>query len=385
MNCRNCGNALLQDNSVCPNCGFNNALEQNNVDDQKSPELLDDGFVELDDEEKVEITENMAPPTLDVESENLSAGAGELSNTSVVSTYSPEEIALEEEKAKKEKENVDIAIPSVQTPVSDVSIPNDGSAPEVSQVESTVGTLESTPEKLATIDNPKKLKFKIKIPKGSKNVPKVLLLVVAVIFLVIGILIGNMFFSKNYCVTTSKPSVVSSNTKFVSDGKNNVTNVGAITYTIPEDYMYDKRDNGILIYEKNDTFRIYIQGVSGSYETISGAKNSVRETLRNNNYTINGVKELKSFDVEFIVFEATTNLVNRMLAFADAGEGYVYYIEMVNINNTFDYDVLEVVADIIKNAKFESVSSEMEKISISNISELAIKAAQEYANLMANN
>lgn len=385
MNCRNCGSALLQDNSVCPNCGFNNALNENNIDSQKEAEILDDGFVELDDEEKVEITENMAPPTLDVENENLSVGTGELSNALEVSTYSPEEIAREEEKNKNKEENVDIAIPSVQTPVSDVSIPTDGSVPEVSQMESTVGTFEATPEKLENINNPKKSKFKIKIPKGSKNVPKVLLFIVGIIFLVIGILIGNMFFSKNYCSTTSKPSVVSSDTKFVSDGKNNVTNVGTITYTIPEDYIYDKNDNGILIYEKNDTFRIYIQGVSGSYENISGAKNSIRETLRNNNYTINGVKELKSFDVEFTVFEATTNLVNRMLAFADASEGFVYYIEIVNINNTFDYDILEVVADIIKNAKFESVSSEMEKISISNISGLAIKAAQEYANLIANN
>ena len=105
MNCRNCGNALLENNPICPNCGFDNnqtpVSEEQQVpqsgetvvqNSQENFETLNDEFVELDDnEEKVEITENMAPPTLEVESENLAAGAGDLANADNVSTYSPEE------------------------------------------------------------------------------------------------------------------------------------------------------------------------------------------------------------------------------------------------------------------------------------------------------
>ena len=386
MNCRNCGNPLADNSPICPNCGLDNSLDVTAEQANPDYETLTDDFIELDDnDEKIEITENMAPPTLEVEKENLSAGTTDISNAEEVSTYSPEE-EIEQtnlETQTNQEEKVDFAIPSVQTPVTDVAIPKDGSAPEVTTVESTVGVSGDNTQALENLDNEKKKKFKIKISKGSKNVPKNLMIVVGIIFLVIGIMLGKMFFSKNYCSVPSN-SVVSSKKKFVSDGKNNVTNIGSFTYTIPNGYIYDKKDGGVLIYNKEDTFRIYITGEKGSYEDIAGAKNSIRESLRENSYTVNAVKEINSLDIGFIIFETTTNLNNRMVAFADAGEGYVYYLEIVNVNNTFDYEVLEIAADIVKNAKYEAVSTEMEKISINNVSDISIKAAEEYKSLIAN-
>ncbi|MCH5167123.1 MAG: hypothetical protein J1F35_04435 [Erysipelotrichales bacterium] len=386
MNCRNCGVPLIGNNPICQNCGLDNS--QNPVIEQASAdyETLTDDFIELDDnDEKIEITENMAPPTLEVEKENLSAGTTDISNAEEVSTYSPEE-EIEQanvENQSNEEEKVDFAIPSVQTPVTDVAMPKDGSAPEVSTVQSTVGISEENVQALENLDNAKSKKFKIKLSKGSKNVPKNLMIIVGITFLVVGIMLGKMFFSKNYC-TVPSTSVVSSKKKFVNDGKNNVTNIGSFTYTIPNDYIYDKNDNGVLIYNKDDTFRIYITSEKGSYEDISGAKNSIRESLKENSYTVNSVKEIKSLDIDFVVFETTTNLVNRMVAFADAGEGYIYYLEIVNINNTFDYEVLEIAADIVKNVTYEEVSTKMESIGVNNVSDISIKAAQEYKSLIVN-
>lgn len=380
MNCRNCGKPLTINSSICPVCGIDN--------DSMQEETL---FVELDGEdEEPKITENMAPPTLNVHDENLTSGTGELSNDTG-ETYDPLETYTEEERehAKElEEQSVDIAIPSVQTPVDNVVVPKDGSAPEVVQSVETIGNTECTTNNNANLEAVgKKKKFKIAIPHGSKNVPKMLMYIVAFVFLVVGILLGKAFFSKNYCATSTPRSnkVVSSKTKFVNDGKNNVTNVGSYTYKIPESYIYDKKDKGLLIYNEEDTFRVFIRTDLGVFTDLTGAKNSVRETLKENGLIVNGLKELNTKDVELLIYETSTKSVNRMIAFADAGNNRIFYCEIVTSNNNYDYDVLAIAADIMKNATFAEVATNMENIDIFDISKVAIKAAGEYKNFISNN
>lgn len=352
----------------------------------KESELDDSNFVDLDEEdEHVEITENMAPPTLNVEKENLAQGAGDLSNDASVSTYSKE---AEEEQRQEEineqtrqDERVDIAIPSVGA-VTEVSMPSDGSAPEVSESGATVG--ENTSGAVALENPSKKKKFKISLAKGSKNVPKTLMIVVSIIFLVIGVLIGKALFSKNYCSTNigANRSVVSNKkVKYVNDGKNNTTNINGYTYKIPEQYTYDKSNGGLIVYGEDDLFKIYIKTDDALYSDLTGAKNSIRASMQENQVNVSSVKELKANDVEFLVFETTTKLVNRMIAFADAGQDQIYYLEIVDANNSYDYDVLDIAADIIKNTNYEDIDSSMEGIEITDVADVSIKAALEYKNL----
>lgn len=428
MNCINCGKPLLEGSPICPVCGANNELNTstqvmenqptannvvpetnpsalNNNDDLDKTQLLepisqgtetapasenvnslDGDIMELDDEdEKVTITENMAPPTLTVDEENLAQGAEDLTNENSVSTYSNEAITEQETEEKEEKarqeERVDIAIPSVSE-VKEVSLPSDGTAPEIQESAATVGDASNTE---TVLEEPnKKKKFKLNIQKGSKNVPKNLMIIVAIIFLVVGILLGKAFFSKNYCSTNvgQNRSVVSKNkVKYVSDGKNNTTNVGGYTYKIPEIYTYDKSDGGLFIYDEADSFRIYIRTDAGLYTDLTGAKNSIRATMVENGVNVENVRELKSNDVEFLIFETITRLNNRIIAFADAKEDHVFYLEIVNVNNGFDYDVLDIAADILKNANPEGTTTAMEKIDVVNISDVSIRSALEFKKL----
>ncbi len=429
MNCINCGKPLLEGSPICPVCGANNDVNANTqvmenqsttnnvVPEQTNPNALnnnedldktqllepltqdmingstpenemsqDNDIIELDDEsENVTITENMAPPTLNVNDENLAQGAGDLTNENSVSTYSNDAMNEQAEEEKEEKvrqeERVDIAIPSVSE-VKNVSLPSDGSAPEVQENAETVGEANSANIPLESPNKKKGFKFSIK--KGSKNVPKNLMIIVAIIFLVIGILLGKAFFSKNYCSTgvSQNKSVVSKNkVKYVSDGKNNKTNISGYTYKIPENYTYDKSDGGVLIYDENDTFRIYIRTNEGLYTDLTGAKNSIRASMAENSVNVENVRELKSNDVEFLIFETITRLNNRIVAFADAKNDHVFYLEIVNVNNSFDYDVLDIAADILKNATFEETTTSMEKIDIVDISDVSIRSALEYKNL----
>ena len=103
--------------------------------------------------------------------------------------------------------------------------------------------------------------------------------------------------------------------------------------------------------------------------------------MAENSVNVENVRELKSNDVEFLIFETITRLNNRIVAFADAKNDHVFYLEIVNVNNSFDYDVLDIAADILKNATFEETTTSMEKIDIVDISDVSIRSALEYKNL----
>ncbi len=374
MICPNC-NATIEDNSTsCPNCGtlFNPNANNNQNND------ISNANINNNDDEVVMITENMAPPELVVNQENMTEGTGELSNGDSMSSYAPEEVTETKDDGvdnSKLLERVDFSIPKVTTP-EETDAPKDGSVPIIGE-QKTILTEDVTPKKDITQlkIGGKVLKFKM-----GKNLSLPIVLVIGILTLIIGVFIGKMLFSRNYCATPTRKTNTTK-VKYVSDGKNNVTNVGSFTYKIPEDYIYDKNLKGVLIYDKKDTFRIYIKTTNGSYEDMSGAKLSIKETLKENGTNVNNIKELNIGDKDYLIIETIRGTSNRLVAFSDASHDYVYYIEIVNSSNNYDYDVLDIAADIVKNATYEEVNSTMEHASINDVSELSIKASLEYKAL----
>ena len=59
----------------------------------------------------------------------------------------------------------------------------------------------------------------------------------------------------------------------------------------------------------------------------------------------------------------------------------MFYIEIVNSDNDFDYDVLEIADDIVKNAELNESVSNMENVDVYDISALALRAAEAYKAL----
>lgn len=378
MKCQACGTDLIPGNNTCPNCGNINGV----IESQVLQSNDDDDMMLLDDDDVV-ITENMAPPTLDVVSEeNVMSQAGDIANANV-STYEDEQEVNKKEQRETNPmqdavERVDIEIPAAKGPVEKVDLPLDGSAPEVVEMTETIG--ENLNENVPVEETSKKSKLSL---KSVKSVPKNIMIIFGIFVFVIGLLVGKMVFSKNYCAVPKMSKT--ENVKYVSDGKNNETNIGGHTYKIPKDYTYDKKDKGVIIYSKDNSWRIYIRVREGSYKDLTGSKNSIKASLKENNIDVANIKEMKIEDTSYLTIEGTLNTKNRLMAFTDAGNDSVYYTEIVTNSNDYDYDVLAVAADIIKNAVAEKPETDIEKINVNDISELSVKASQEYKSLMANN
>lgn len=362
MKCNNCGALINEGDTVCSNCGAN--LDENQ------------------ENQVIQITENMAPPELDINQEKMGEGVGDLGNTANVSSYSPEQeniTSLQKQANNSNNDRVDFSIPTVSKPVDNESVPTDGSVPNVDVKPTVFG--ENKVKTDVTSLKIGGLTFKVNM---GKKIGLPIVIIVVILTFIIGIILGKLLFSKNYCVATRKSNVSNTKVKYVSDGKNNVTNVGSYTYKIPDNYIYDKSNKGLIVMDENDTFKIFIRASIGNFDDMRGAKTSIRETLKENGTNVSNIKELNINDIDYLIVEATYKNNNRLIVFSDASNGYVFYTEIADNSNNFNYDVLDIASDIMKNAVYEEKTSNMEKLEINDIYDLTLKAANEYKRLINN-
>lgn len=378
MNCRNCNSPLSPDSNVCPNCGTLNGSNPSNA--------AMNMMIDIEDEEETpQISANMAPPSLAVQEENLTSGVKDIGAGNNISTYGemPVEETKSEEMFASTDSGVDIEIPKVQTPVANVDMPSDGSAPSIDGEIPTVGEIESPDASTLKIG---KKTFKIKMGK-SKSVPKVILIGGIIVFFIMGVLVGSTVFKQNVCVGTSSNNKKKTTTKvtYVSNGKNNETKAGNYTYKIPENYVYDKKNNGVIIYSDTGDWRIFIKAESGLYDDVATARTSIEETLKENNVTVNNLRETKISDNSYVIIEGTTRLQNRLIAITDAKNDHIFYIEIVTTDNSYNYDILSLANDIAKSATYNESVSDIEHIDIYDASSMLITASEAQKSLNNGN
>lgn len=167
----------------------------------------------------------------------------------------------------------------------------------------------------------------------------------------------------------------------IADGKNNITKAGNFEFKIPEKFYYDRNNEGLLVYDGKANWRIYIRADQGRYEDLAKAKKSVKETLIESSVSVNEIKETKKDKRSILVIEGTTKNDNRLIAFSDATHDYIFYIEIVDATNNYDYEALDVAIDIINNATYKESPSKLEDKTVYDISEIVIRASEEYKAL----
>jgi len=277
-----------------------------------------------------------------------------------------------------EEAKVNIAIPTKTGEVVATKDSDGDGIPESSNKEAELIKNED----LSKVQNVKKGKIKFNISFLKKTVPMSFTILVTVIGMIVGGYIGKTLFPT--IIFNNRPSTqrVNQNASArVADGKNNTTQAGSYTYKIPEKYVYDKYNKGILIYDTTDTFRIYIRGQEGIYNDIANAKTSVKATMEEKGLFIKNIKEASIKEHPYIIAETIDNLNNRLIAFTKASDKDIFYVEIVTSSNNYDYSVLELADDILSNAKYNEETSAMEKIEINDIATLIINAAEVYKSL----
>lgn len=327
----------------------------------------------MDDTNNVnQVSVNTPPQNIEVEPVNTE-GSIPISEVQAIPVQPVQAEAPKEPTSAEKATSDEIPVPETPQAVIETNIKEGEMVPE-SDIEELIDSKELSEVK---VDISKK-KLKINLSFLSKSVPILFVAIIVVVALLIGGTIGATMFPKIIYSNTSN-SAANKNTKArVSDGKNNKTIAGDYTFSIPDKYYYDKSNNGVLVYDTNDSFRIFIKPIEANYEDIANAKTSVKETLNSAELKVSSIKEINIKEHAYLVAETIDNLTNRLIAFTTAGENTSFYIEVVTATNKYDYDCLDLADDIAYNAKAIGEKSNMESINVNDVSKIIISAANIY-------
>lgn len=343
------------------------------------PEVIEQ-FEDLDEGEAevVNATEDMAVPELAVEQENLTEGARDISSSQNVSTYDPTQEQPQEEEVQNvpREAGVNFALPEVKEAAHDTQ---GMGIMDIQSSTTTVGDSSTPNTPNGEVVPEQKEKFSLKIFK-KKSLPRNLVLILLAVVLIIGVLLGATLFGKQVYTPTSGTKKNTTKIQHVADGKNNITYAGKFIYKIPDVYDFDKENGGVLIYPSTDDYRLFIKAVQGSYQYIANSKESLRKSLDNIKANVSNIKETVLGDHKYVTIEATVGPRNRLYALREGNNDYVFYIEIVNNENGFDHDALQVAEDIINNVEYNDKYTNMEEIKAEDVSEVLITASEAHNN-----
>jgi hypothetical protein len=342
---------------------------------------VDTETLETLEETPTQVAANTAPPVLNLPSQDKmeSVPSVNLNQAEPVPAQDPNGLAHVQMQEKRiEEGQVNIAVPST-TEVQPVVPVGETTAEGISTSSLEENELIDQKE-LESATNVKKSKFAIKINLG-KQLPLLQVIIISVGVLIVGMVLGRSLFPQLVYTNSYNPTANSNAAARVVDGKNNVTIAGKYKFTIPEKYYYDKTESGLLVYDTNDTFRIYIRGEEGIYDDIANAKSSVKATIINAGLNVTNIKEVTINKRNYVIAETIDGLVNRLIAFTKASDTEIFYVEIVTTENNYDYDVVDLADDIIANAAFQSETSKMESTDIHDIASLVIAASEVYKSL----
>jgi uncharacterized Zn finger protein (UPF0148 family) len=372
MNCGNCGTPLIPGNNTCPSCGaLNMPLNTPPVNPETPQEETLESLDNTINENQVEATTEA--PTLDVKEEVLENETAPIQESVPTTTYEETVPQVQEPAEKVEDIKIDIPPATSDTVQVDQSV-QAGGVGEVATTQATAGADIVVPEKNA-------MSFKIggktlKIKMGKFNIQKA---IVFVAVFALGLFMGYLMFS-NRTTTKCIKSVVT-NKSLVSNGKNNETYINGYKYKIPTTYTYDKTNSGIVVYDADQTFKMYIRSLVFKYDEVVKSELSLRESLINNQYKVEDIKELIFNEHGYIVITLTTGMNNRMIGITDAGDGKVFYIEIVTVDNNYNTDIFNAADDIIHNAEATNDITQVEKLTIKDLSELIVTTARADTDL----
>lgn len=212
-------------------------------------------------------------------------------------------------------------------------------------------------------------------PPQKNNTAKYIIFgVVGVVALIAVVLIVGMITGND---DSSSLSGGSSNSGLTQTGGSNSTykvSFKGFAFNISDNLVYEE-DNGVLmIGDEEGTWMAQIEIEEGSFAQIKANKSQLQTMMQQSGYTSSIAQEKTLGGVEFITMEISYSGQNAIAALTKANSMYFMGVTALNLDNEFDYSLLETIAPIISSASYSGATSNMEigtKLDMSKIAEIA--------------
>lgn len=146
------------------------------------------------------------------------------------------------------------------------------------------------------------------------------------------------------------------------------------TFKIPTDLVYQTETDAVLLGDEDGTWAATISVIGGSYNQLASNKSQLQSRFQQQGYTTSAAVEKTISGMPFIVLEGSMGGQNALIAYAKANSMYIFALTAFNLDNEFDYEILENISSVLSSAEFTGETSNMnafEGVDLSVASRLA--------------
>lgn len=149
------------------------------------------------------------------------------------------------------------------------------------------------------------------------------------------------------CETNNESNMATTSSKIKLSGYNVI---------LSDNYKYTVEGNTMYISDKTDNWGASLYIIDGTMATLATKLEKMKETMILDGYTLNKVEEKIINNNKFLVIEGIKMNTHVLFALTGAGkeEVGVCVLEIYNIDEIFDYDVLNDLAPTLNNVKFDN-------------------------------
>lgn len=382
MNCKICGYPITGNDQFCKNCGtsVNNVNVQNNGLNTQAPIQQQPMISELVVPQPI----NNNPVPQAIPAMNFVQG--------------PENIQERENNMQQPVNNIQQAIPNnILTPqpvnsspilMQSQSINNIGQPTNIGQLLNDNATTPNnqplqqttniTPEPTPTPQQPVNIEEPVTNNKSQdnsqstkqKNNNRQNILVGIALVLLIAVVV--FFLIKKFLNKEEQPET-NNEPQAVNKISNYTVKHNGFSFSIPTNLIYIENQNSLAITNEEDTKAAYIEVLEGLYSQLVTNKNMLQGVYQEEGYTASVAKEETIGNIEFLTMELSTSGTNILLAFTKANSMNVFGVTIYNLDNEYDYDYLNTIANILTNSEYTGETnaiSSYEKLDTSIISDL---------------
>ena len=140
------------------------------------------------------------------------------------------------------------------------------------------------------------------------------------------------------------------------------------TFQIPDDLIYEIKENTLLIGDEQNTWAVQLNVYDGNFSTLKDNKSQIHTSLSNDGLNVKPA-ELKTIEgTEFLTLEVSEGSQSFLYAYAKLNSMKIAGLAVLNQDYTIDYNILNKVASVVSTAQYSESTN-----SISNFKTIDMK------------
>jgi len=209
--------------------------------------------------------------------------------------------------------------------------------------------------------------------KGNGNGKFIIIGIIIAVAIFAGIIVVGMFGGNDDTTGLTGGNNNSGISQTGSKGSYKVSFKG-FSFNIPDNLVYEEDSGILMIGDEEGTWVAQIEIEEGNFAQIKANKGQLQSMMQQSGFTSSIAQEKTLGGVEFITMEISASGQNAIAALTKANSMYFMGVTAMNLDNEFDYSLLETIAPIISSASMSGATSNMEigsRLDMNKIAEIA--------------